>query len=215
MPRLVVLDLAGTTMQDDGTVAEAFQMALRAEGLPCAPDRIMAVRGASKREAFRQLSGDAAQAERVLSSFLAILNQRYREQPVREVPGTSAVFAWLLEQDVKLALNTGFDRIMLDALLPSLGWDSSWFSAVVCGDEVPAGRPDPAMILEAMRRTGVTEAARVMVVGDTALDLQAGAAARAGWIVGVTSGAHGHDRLLEAPHTHLMASIAGLRDVLR
>jgi phosphoglycolate phosphatase len=80
---------------------------------------------------------------------------------------------------------------------------------------VAAGRPSPAMILEAMRRTGVTDPAGVMVVGDTVLDLQAGTAAGAGWVIGVLSGAHDRSRLLQAPHTHLLPSVAEIPEFLR
>lgn len=215
LPCLVVFDLAGTTLLDDGAVAATFRAVLDAEHLDPGAEAIQAVRGASKREAFLELAQDPVQAERLLIAFLAELRRHYAEVPAREVPGTSAVFAWLRERQVKIALNTGFDRSSVEGLLASLGWDALAFSAVVCGDEVPAGRPSPAMILDAMRQSGVTDPARVMVVGDTELDLQAGAAAKAGWIVGVTSGAHGQDRLLQAPHTHLVASVADIREVLR
>lgn len=99
-------------------------------------------------------------------------------------------------------------------LLLALGWGADGIDATVCGDEVAAGRPSPAMILEAMRRTGIVDPAAVMVVGDTVLDLQAGSAAGAGWVVGVTSGAHDHARLLQAPHTHLLQSIAEIPKLL-
>ena len=70
------------------------------------------------------------------------------------------------------------------------------------------------MILEAMRRTGILDPVRVMAVGDTVLDLQAGTAAGAGWVVGVTSGAHDRARLLQSPHTHLLESVAGIPAIL-
>lgn len=215
MPRLVVFDLAGTTMEDDGTVAETFREVLSASGLSCSDEQIAQVRGASKREAFRRLTHDEATAERLFHTFLAALRKHYERVPPREVPGTTAIFAWLREQGVKVALNTGFERDMVTSLLDGLGWAADGFDAIVCGDEVRSGRPSPGMILEAMRRTGVSDASQVMAVGDTTLDLQAGTAARAGWVVGVTSGAHDHDRLLQAPHTHLAASVAHLREVLR
>ena len=85
---------------------------------------------------------------------------------------------------------------------------------IVCGDEVEAGCPSPAMIQEAMRRTGIEDGASVMTVGDTLLDLQAGTAAQAGWVIGVTSGAHDYDRLVQTPHTHLIASVAYIRTLL-
>jgi len=99
--------------------------------------------------------------------------------------------------------------------MEALGWEPASFDAIVCGDDVRAGRPSPAMIQEAMRRVSVSDPATIMAVGDTVLDLQAGTAARAGWVVGVTSGAHGRERLLQTPHTHLIATVADIRELLR
>ncbi len=214
LPSLAVFDLAGTTIQDDGTVAAVFKEVLSAEGIPSTSEEIARVRGAAKREAFRRLAREPGQAERLYEHFIQGIRQRYTNSPPREVPGTSNTFTWLRRQGVKLALNTGFERETLEMLLSSLGWGAAMIDAVVCGDEVAAGRPAPAMILEAMRRTGIADPGGVMVVGDTILDLQAGSAAGAGWVVGVTSGAHDRARLLQAPHTHILQSVAEIPGLL-
>jgi phosphoglycolate phosphatase-like HAD superfamily hydrolase len=52
------------------------------------------------------------------------------------------------------------------------------------------------------------------VIGDTALDLQAGTNAGAGWVIGVLSGAHDAEMLGRTPHTHLLPSIAELPGLL-
>ncbi len=214
LPSLAVFDLAGTTMQDDGTVASVFQDVLAPEGVPATPEEIAAVRGANKKEAFRKLSRDETQAGRLYARFVEGIRERYAARPPREVPGATATFAWLRQHEAKIALNTGFERGIVSVLVSALGWDAHMVDAIVCGNEVAEGRPAPAMILEAMRRTGVSDPARVMVVGDTVLDLQAGTAARAGWVVGVTSGAHDRARLLQAPHTHLLSSVADIPALL-
>ena len=54
-PSLVILDMAGTTVEDNGQVPHAFASALAANGLTVSDDDITRVRGASKREAIRQL----------------------------------------------------------------------------------------------------------------------------------------------------------------
>jgi phosphoglycolate phosphatase len=214
LPSLAVFDLAGTTIQDDGTVSAVFKEVLAAEGIRSTPEEISRVRGAAKREAFRQLASEAAQAERLYERFIEGIRERYTISPPREVAGTSNTFAWLRRQGVNLALNTGFERETVVMLLSALGWDAKVIAATVCGDEVSAGRPAPAMIFEAMRRTGIANPSVVMVVGDTVLDLQAGSAAGAGWVVGVTSGAHDRARLLQAPHTHLLQSVAEIPKLL-
>ena len=51
---LVVLDLAGTTVEDAGQVPEAFTLALRDHGIAVTAEEVRGVRGASKREAIRR-----------------------------------------------------------------------------------------------------------------------------------------------------------------
>jgi phosphoglycolate phosphatase-like HAD superfamily hydrolase len=77
-------------------------------------------------------------------------------------------------------------------------------------DEVPAGRPAPYLIFQAMQKTRVEPVKRVAAIGDTILDLQAGTNAGAGWVIGVLSGAADAATLGHTPHTHLLPSIAKL-----
>jgi GNAT superfamily N-acetyltransferase len=107
-----------------------------------------------------------------------------------------------------VALNTGFDRETTDLLLAALGWAGGTVDAVVCGDDVPQGRPAPYLIFRAMEAVGATDVQRVAVVGDTVLDLQAGYNAGVGWNIGVLTGAHDRKTLEAAPHTHILASVA-------
>jgi phosphoglycolate phosphatase-like HAD superfamily hydrolase len=66
------------------------------------------------------------------------------------------------------------------------------------------------MILRAMEATGVTNPAQVINVGDTPLDLQAGTNAGVRGVIGVLTGAHGRERLMREPHTHILTSVADL-----
>jgi phosphoglycolate phosphatase-like HAD superfamily hydrolase len=66
------------------------------------------------------------------------------------------------------------------------------------------------MIVRAMEAAGILRAAEVVNVGDTPLDLQAGANAGARGLVGVLTGHLGRDRLQREPHTHILPSAADL-----
>ena len=72
------------------------------------------------------------------------------------------------------------------------------------------GRPAPYLIFHAMEAAGVVDVRRVATVGDTTLDLEAGANAGVVWNVGVLSGAHDRASLEQAPHTHILTSVAAL-----
>ena len=64
-----------------------------------------------------------------------------------------------------------------------------------------------------MERTNVQSVHTVVNVGDTAVDLHAGHNAGVRWNVGVLTGAHDRATLSQAPHTHLIESIAELHAV--
>lgn len=211
---LVVMDMAGTTVHDGGEVPAAFRAALAAHGIAVTDEELAGVRGASKREVIRTLitrhQPDALPplADEVYDEFRAALAERYRSG-ARAVEGAEEVFDWLRRRGIRIALNTGFDRATTALLVDALGW-REMVDGVVCGDEVPAGRPAPWLIFRAMEAAGVPSVHRVMCVGDTELDLRAGWNAGVAWNVGVLSGAHPRERLERAPHTHLVESVASL-----
>ena len=211
---LVVFDMAGTTVRDDGQVPRAFAAALACHGVALTADQITSVRGSSKREAVRRFvpagPNHARAAAAIYASFRKELEREFNECGVRSVAGAAALFDWLRQNGTRVALNTGFDRDVTRLLVAALGWERHVVDAVVCADDVAQGRPAPDLILEAMRVTKVVEPARVASVGDTALDLEAGHNARVRWNIGVLSGAHDHATLSRAPHTHIVASIVEL-----
>jgi phosphoglycolate phosphatase len=214
MPRLVVCDMAGTTVEDDGQVPAAFSATLARFGIAIGGDALRAVRGASKRDALRQLLGGTPQgdgrAEEAFEMFRTDLADRFQRQGVRAVPGAVRTFAVLRSRGIRIALNTGFDRDTTRLLLEALGWTDGRVDVVVCGDDVRQGRPAPDLILRAMERAGVTDGRMVASVGDTVLDLRAGHAAGVRWNIGVLSGAHDRTLLEAEPHTHVLASVAQL-----
>jgi phosphonatase-like hydrolase len=217
--KLVIFDLAGTTIEDAGQVPEAFTSVLRAHGIAVTDEAIRAVRGASKRQAIRrfverQFPGKetqiAARTEQIFAEFRAYLADRYMQDGVRPLPGAAYTFAWLHQQGIKIALNTGFDRAITELVLRQVGWEKDTAAAIICGDDVSQGRPAPYLIFRAMEAAGETSVHQVANVGDTVLDLQAGWNASVCWNIGVLSGAHKREQLERAPHTHLLPGIADL-----
>lgn len=208
----MIFDLAGTTVEDRGEVPAAFAAALAEHGIVVTSEQIKGVRGSSKRHAILQLipagPEQARVAENVYISFQAQLANRYASDGVHAVAGAAPAFRWLQERGVRVALNTGFDGRTTGLLLGALGWAEGAVDAVICGDDVALGRPAPYLIFRAMESTGVCSVHRVSNVGDTTLDLQAGHNAGVRWNIGVLSGAHDRQTLENAPHTHILASVA-------
>ena len=216
---LVVLDMAGTTVQDDGVVHEAFTTALTSVGvLPDTPrfaaalEYVRDTMGQSKSDVFAALL-DADEAARATDEFARAYERIVAEGRVLPMPGALELFETLRAHGVKVCLTTGFAPSTRDAVLTSLGWGKDIdlaLSPADCG----RGRPAPDMILGAMDRLGVTDAGAVAVVGDTTSDLEAGTNAGARAVIGVLSGAHDREVLTHAPHTDLINNVTELVGVL-
>ena len=225
-PALVIFDMAGTTIEDRGQVPSAFAATLAANNITITADEITRVRGASKRQAIRDLlrasdptacldeASSRSRADRIYAEFRKNLTDAYRNGGARAVPGADTVIQKLRSSGVKVALTTGFERDIATLLLSTIGWTRHTIDVVVCGDDVTNGRPAPDLILLAMKLAAVDDPSRVANVGDTTLDLESASRAGVRWNIGVLSGAHSREALAKAPHTHIIDSVAGLKQVL-
>jgi phosphonatase-like hydrolase len=214
MIRLVVFDLAGTTIKDEGEVPDAFLKTLIQFGVELTATELSSFRGASKKQVIRRFIQDSETAEKAYRQFQEILSQQYKMAGVREIPGAGETFRSLRNAGVSVALNTGFDRMITGQILEQTPWDRTLFNAIVCGDDVPQGRPAPDLILRCMELSGVRESRNVANVGDTVLDLRAGNNARVGYNIAVLSGAHTREQLEREPHTHIISSVRELQSVM-
>jgi len=220
---LVVFDMAGTTVHDGDAVHACLQAALGASGIRVDREAINAVMGLPKPVAIRRLveadapGGEASDrlVEALHDDFVRRMLGHYRSDPsVREVDGALQVFRELRAGGIKVALDTGFDRQIVDVILKRLGWGEGVVDVTVASDEVARGRPHPDLVWRAMLLTGVSDARRVAKVGDTPADLQEGQAAGCGLVVGVTEGSHTEDELRPWPHTHLVPNVGSLPALL-
>jgi phosphonatase-like hydrolase len=210
MIELVIFDLAGTTIRDDGRIPAAFAAVLGKHGIVISDSILQEIRGGAKREIIAQFVKTDEMADKIYTEFRNHLFAAYENNGVREISGASAIFSQLKQRGIKIALNTGFDRALTEIIVKTARWQRNLFCAIVCSDDVKRGRPFPDMILKAMQICGITSANRVLNVGDTALDLQAGHRAGVRMNVGVLSGAHDRQRLEKEPHTHIVESITAL-----
>lgn len=219
---LVVLDMAGTTVDEGLQVYRVLAETAAAHGASASQADIARWHGAAKHEALRALLSardgtppGADELTAVVADFRTRLTAAYATTPPRPLPGVADALADLRAGGVKIALTTGFDRDIADSLLRGLGWEGdSTVDAVVCGSDVPSGRPAPFMIFRAMEAVGVTDVGRVLVAGDTPRDLQAGVNSGAAFVVGVLSGASDAVQLGGYRHSHLVPSVAALPALL-
>jgi phosphoglycolate phosphatase len=218
--RLVALDMAGTTVADDGAVEEAFQSALDAVGLTAGQlhedphEYVRRTMGQSKITVFTELlGGDRLRAEQANAAFEAAFDGAVDRGEVWAIPGAESCLTALRHAGLRLCLTTGFSPATRDRIISALGWEGL-VDLVLSPADAGRGRPWPDMILTAVLRLRIDDVAEVAVVGDTSSDLVAGARAGASMVIGVLSGAHSRADLDQAPHTHLLDSVADLPDLL-
>lgn len=172
--------------------------------------------GASKREAnqglLEQAGVDASDAtvDSAFADFRTRLSAAYRAERPTPFAGVPEVIAGLRGAGIKVALTTGFDREVITALLTAMGWDEGVLDAVVCIDDVPAGRPAPYMIFRAMEATGVADVRTVLTAGDTIRDVEAGRNAGAGFVLAVRTGEVGSETLAAAGPTEVLDGVVNL-----
>ncbi|MBV9278713.1 MAG: HAD hydrolase-like protein [Chloroflexi bacterium] len=216
--QLVVFDLAGTTVEDDGAVLRCLVEAARAHALPGSAEELNALMGMNKREVFQLLAersrgGAGVEADRAaaeaLATFVAGMRAAY-ERSLRPIPGAEEAFAFLRARGTRVAIDTGFDATIAGLVVERLRWPGRLVDLVVTSSDVPRGRPAPYMIFRAMERLGVLDVRRVMKLGDSPADLEEGCNAGCGEVIGVLSGAHTVETLGPCPHTRLLPSVAHL-----
>ncbi|MBN8425342.1 phosphonatase-like hydrolase [Microbacterium esteraromaticum] len=217
---LVVLDMAGTTVRDDGVVERAFQRAAERTGVAGrmpweqALQYVRDTMGQSKIEVFTHLAGgDRVAAERATAAFEAAYDEIIAEHGAEEIPGARAAIEQLRNDGVQVALTTGFAPVTRDALLEALGW-RDLVDVALSPVDAGRGRPHPDLVLTALLRTGASSVQAVAVVGDTASDVLTGRRAGAGFVAGVLTGAHDEAALLGAQPDAVLRSVADLRSVL-
>ena len=218
--RLAVLDMAGTTVRDDGLVTTAFLAALEHIGIdrddPAVPGHlafVQATMGQSKIVVFRGLLGDEARAQAATAAFEAAVSESVRNGGIEPIAGAEDAFESMRSRGIAICLTTGFSAATQTLIVETLHWSELVDLTLAPGPDA-RGRPYPDLALTALMRLEVDDVRSLAVAGDTANDLVAGWRAGAGVVAGVLTGAHDRAALEAAPHTHILDSIADLPGVL-
>lgn len=196
----VVFDWAGTLM-DHGSCAPArtFVEVFRGEGVAITVEQARQPMGMNKRDHLKAIvampevrrrwrqahanDGTETDIDRMYEAFLPIqLNQIRACADL--IPQALEAVRTCRRRGLKIGSSTGYNRQMADLCVAEARQRGLEVDAVVCSDDVRAGRPEPLMIFENMKRFAVTQPAGVVNVDDTPAGVEAGR--RAGcWSIGV------------------------------
>ena len=232
--KLVVFDLAGTTVNDTihglPLVTVAMTEAFASHGIKISPEQVNKYRGMDKKQAVRCLlkeseeiqfndckndkcnnMNDNTLLDDMFRDFKSALNF-YLNNIDKEIPGTTDTFYWLKTKGIKIAVGSGFPHNVVLALVEKLGW-KNLIQYVSSAEQEGHGRPHPSLIHSAMKHCSVTDSRNVLKVGDTVMDVEEGK--NAGCLtVAVLTGTQTESTLKQSNPDYVIKSVAGLPDLL-
>lgn len=220
---MVVLDMAGTTVNENNLVYKTVQRAINIEGYGVSLDDVLK-HGAGK-EKYKAITdvlinctdeNDVDKvAERIFANFKVMLEKAYDESDISTFEGMEAFFDKLKSHDIKVVLNTGYDFKTANKLMNKLNWQVGvQVDALITSDDVINGRPHPDMIKMAMAQFGINNSREVLKAGDSEIDIIEGKNSGCGLTVGVLSGAQNREQLEVAKPDYILQNVIELEDIL-
>jgi len=198
--KLVILDWAGTTM-DYGCYAPAvvFIEVYKRRGVGISMEQARRPMGLHKRDHIQAIS----RMEEVAALWQEVHGRPVTEADVDEmfadfqplqlqcladyadlIPGTLETVAALREQGILIGSSTGYFTEAMELLREEAARRGYVPDSSVCATQVPAGRPQPWMVMQNMMNTGVYPPEAVVKVGDTKPDIGEGLNAGV-WTIGL------------------------------
>lgn len=223
MIKLVVFDMAGTTIDEDNVVYKTLRKAINKEGYDFSLEKVLEHgAGKEKLQAIKDiialekaLVDILKEADKIYNVFSNLLKMNYEKLDVKTYEGTVNVFQELKNQNIRVILNTGYNRKTASSLLAKLYWEQGvHYDLLVTADDVIKSRPHPDMILKAMQHYYVDDPSEVVKVGDSIIDIEEGQNAKCGITFGVTTGAHTKEQLASANPSYIINSLTEILEYL-
>ncbi|UPZ34760.1 HAD hydrolase-like protein [Sphingobacterium sp. PCS056] len=236
--KLAIFDMAGTTVQDHNEVEKCFLDAIKATNIEVSSEKINSMMGWSKILVFETIWKEAIgidhpsyrdQVNKSYQLFCHTLENHYKTIGAKPYEGVLEVFEFCRQQDIKIALTTGFYRIVTDIILQQLGWEKDLDQNYLCAkntnaniincsissSDVEHGRPAPDMIKLAMQKLHIADSKSVINLGDTPSDLLSAQHAHVYYSVGSLYGTHKESELTAYPHDQFIKEPKAYIDIIK
>lgn len=222
MTKMVVFDMAGTTVDENNVVYKTLQKVINDAGFNFSLQQVLAS-GAGKEKltaikdiiALEGAIADDSIANKIYKSFVVELAAAYDSFELKPQPGAAATFDALRAKNILVVLNTGYDAKTAVNILEKLCWETGkQIDGLITATDVQNNRPHPDMILQAMQRFGIENASEVVKVGDSIIDIEEGKNAGCALSIGITTGAHSYEQLASANPNHIINHLSELLPVI-
>lgn len=215
--KMVVFDMAGTTVDEQNVVYKTLHKALNTHGVAVDLNTVLRIgAGKEKHQAIKDVlvefkSNKLGESEAIFEEFKRMLDEAYENLEVKPIKGVENVLLNLRQKGIIVVLNTGYNRQVAEKLLEKLAWDKNiHYDMLLTASDVEKGRPHPEMIHKAMEAFNITNARFVLKAGDSAIDIEEGKNANCGVTIGVLSGAQTKEQLEAQKPDYILLSLSEL-----
>ena len=215
--RMLICDMAGTIIQERGIVYNALFNTVKLINPTIERREINNFYGCNKTEIIdyfvdqQKMDSPEVVKSNLNSEFNYFLKKEYTENPnvtlIHE--NLPYFFNALREQDIKICLNTGYNKDIQKLLIDKFNL-SEYVDDYISSQEVSRGRPYPFMINKLMERNNLKDPKSVIKIGDTVADIIEGKNANCN-TVGVLSGASTKSILHKYKPDFIIDSIMNLK----
>ncbi|MBS1502599.1 MAG: phosphonatase-like hydrolase [Bacteroidetes bacterium] len=220
--KMVVFDMAGTTVDENNVVYKTVQEAINQAGFSVSLAEVLEQgAGKEKLQAIKDVlktyaaNSDDELAANIYRNFIRRLDQAYDTLDILPQKNAVALFAALKEKNILTVLNTGYARHTAEQIIRKLGWkQGSEFDGLVTATEVDKNRPNPDMIFYAMKQFGIPDSKNVIKVGDSVIDIEEGKNAGCLLSIGITTGAHTSEQLRAAHPDYIINDLVELMPII-
>jgi phosphonatase-like hydrolase len=154
-------------------------------------------------------------ADDIYRSFIVQLGKAYDTIDIFPQDNALELFHELKDRNILVILNTGYNTETAETLIKKLGWKKGIdYDGLVTATDVQNNRPEPDMILLAMKQFHIHEAREVVKVGDSTIDIEEGERAGCKMNIGITTGAHTREQLQSANPDHIIDNLVELLPLL-
>ncbi len=155
----VIFDMDGLMFDTECVYGRYWRTVIEQRGLTVTEEQIGQLRGATRerhRCTFADWYGlDAAASDQMIDECMAAVAAHIDTHPLVFKDGLLPLLDALRERGIPAAIATGTRRVRTESMLAQAGLRDR-FAAIVCGDEVTRGKPDPAIFLRAAQGIGVS-----------------------------------------------------------
>ena len=215
--RMLVCDMAGTTIQEKGIVYNSLYNTVKLIKPDLMKSEIAQFSGHNKLEVIKyfvekqKMNSPTTVINNLDSEFNYYLKKEYSNNDSVKLihPALLSYFNVLRYNDIKICLNTGYNKEIQNLLIDKLGM-LDHIDDYISSEEVDKGRPYPYMIERLMSRNNIDNSYEVIKIGDSIADIKEGKNAKC-YTVAVLSGAGHVNELSKAKPDIILNSIMDLR----